>query len=148
MNNPFDIQFDENQVIITHCPNQRVFKHNLDVEFKTHGFKKLNGNTIIKAKLQACDFAYTLGLYDLTLNFEIIAGNKTMFHTMCLPEVFEPIKVLPNQMEKTIWALINKVNYLSVKLDEKEADVTRLNNKINLLEFDIEVLKQKDLPDW
>lgn len=148
MNYPFDIQFNNNQVIITHCSDQRVFTHNLDIEFKTYGFKKIDGKIVIKEKLQTCDFAYTLSPYDLTLNFEITAGTKTMFHTMCLLEVFEPIKLLPNQMEKTIWALINKVNYLSVKLEEKETEITKLNNKINLLEFDIEILKQKDLPDW
>jgi hypothetical protein len=138
----FNINFTENEVFVTHCPDQRKFTNTMDIEFTTHGFKKLNGKTIIKEKLEAWDFTYTISPYSLTLKFKVTYGSKSTHYSMCLLEFFEEIKisneiVLLPELTNTLWALINKVNNLSARLDDKEAEVARLNTTIFQLKFDL-----------
>jgi hypothetical protein len=86
----FKINFSDNELIITHQQDQRIFTYllnQIDTQFNQHGFKKLDARTIIIEKLLTFDFAYIIDTYMLTLNFEVINGNKSFFYSINLSSI-------------------------------------------------------------
>ncbi len=158
----FKINFSDNELIITHCTDQRIFTYllnQIDTQFNQHGFKKLDARTIIIEKLLTFDFAYIIDTYMLTLNFEVINGNKSFFYSINLSESLPKINGTigfvsgsvnesantNDQLQKIIWQLVNNVNNLKARIDDKDEKINKLFKKIDLLECEILSLKNQDV---
>lgn len=139
--NQIEIIQIETGIVCKLIDSDRYYFNNMNIKFINNGFINANAKEIIKAKLIAHDFAYAVNADNLTLNFEVTNGNKQMFYSLVMNEVYpelEPEFNVPvnieNKIEHILKIFTNKINSMNDKINE-------LTNKVRQLENDLEESK-------
>ncbi len=139
--NQIEIIAIETGIVCKLLESNRYFFTDMDIKFVSNGFVTANAKEIIKTKIFAHDFAFAIYPDKLTLNFEVVDGNKQMFYLLEMREVYpelEPEFNVPVNNEYKIEHIVkiftNKINSMNEKINE-------LSSTVGKLEYELKVCK-------